>query len=192
MNTDPFFNTINKYTNLTSAAREDWNALLKQKEYKKGETFISIGQIPKKVAFVLEGLFSQYFINDNGEIIIKYFFPEGCIAGSIPATLTKTESLFAIEALENTVVLEYDFDEFKKLVSKHSDIASFYIKYMEQHWIIEKEPLEITMKNDTSAKQYSDFLKKYPNLVSRLKKHQIASYLGITPTQLSRVFGYSK
>ena len=160
--------------------------------YAKGEHFIAVGQIPRKVAFVVKGLFSQYYIADNGTAIIKYFFPEGRIAGSIPATLTKTASLFAIEALEDTTVLEYDYNEFKKLTSAFSDIAGFYIKYIEQHWIIDKEPLEIVMKNDSAAKQYSDFLKKYPDLVKRLKKHHIASYLGITPTQLSRIFGYSK
>ena len=178
--------------NLTSEAKQEWAGLLKKREYLKGEYFIAVGQIPKKVAFVDNGLFSQYFITDAGDTIIKYFFPEGRILGSIPATLTQTESLFAIVALEDATVLEYDFREFKKLVLKYRDVAEFYINYLERHWVIEKEPLEVAMKNDTAAKQYSDFLKRYPGLVKRLKKHHIASYLGITPTQLSRIFGYSK
>lgn len=192
MDVDVFFQKVNTYANLTKEAELAWTALLTEKVYAKGEHFISVGQIPKKVAFVVKGLFSQYYIADNGTTIIKYFFPEGRIAGSIPATLTKTASLFAIEALEDTTVLEYDYNEFKKLTLTFSDIARVYIRYIEQHWIIDKEPLEIVMKNDTAAKQYSDFLKKYPDLVKRLKKHHIASYLGITPTQLSRIFGYSK
>jgi len=192
MDTGIFFQKINTYTNLTKEAELAWTALLTERMYPRGEHFISVGQIPKKVAFVVKGLFSQYYIADSGATIIKYFFPEGRIAGSIPATLTKTASSFAIEALEDTTVLEYDYNEFKKLASAFNDIAAFYIRYMEQHWIIDKEPLEIVMKNDPAAKQYSDFLKKYPDLVKRLKKHHIASYLGITPTQLSRIFGYSK
>ena len=192
MHTATFFQKINTYTHLSQEAELAWTALLKEKTYPKGENFISVGQIPTKVAFVIKGLFSQYYIADNGTTIIKYFFPEGRIAGSIPATLTKTPGLFAIEALEDTSVLEYDYNEFKRLTETFSDIARFYIRYIEQHWIIDKEPLEIVMKNDPAAKQYSDFLKKYPDLVKRLKKHHIASYLGITPTQLSRIFGYSK
>ena len=192
MDTTPFFDKIASYTALTEEAKEAWTSLLKEKTYSKGERFIAIGQVPRKAAFVVSGLFSQYFIDAGGEMVIKYFFPEGRIAGSIPATLAQTESLFAIDALENTTVLEYDYLEFKKLVARYPDISDFYIRYIEKHWIIEKEPLEVALKNDTAAKQYGAFLKKYPELVKRLKKHQIAAYLGITPTQLSRIFGYSK
>ena len=124
--------------------------------------------------------------------VIKYFFPEGRIAGSIPATLTNSQSLFTIEAIEESTVLEYDFREFKKLASTNQDVAEFYIRYMEQHWVIDKEPLEVLLRTDTAAKRYDDFLKKYPHLIKRLKKHHIAAYLGVTPTQLSRVFLLNK
>lgn len=192
MTTEQFFKKIRTYTDLSKEAENTWLELLREKTYAKGDNFISIGQKPNKVAFVVKGLFSQYYINDNGETVIKYFFPEGRIAGSIPATLTNTESLFTITALEETKVLEYDFAAFKKLVSSFSDIAEFYIRYLEQHWVIDKEPYEISLRSDSAKLRYADFLRKYPALVKRLKKHHIAAYLGITPTQLSRIFGYSK
>lgn len=97
-----------------------------------------------------------------------------------------------IGALEDTTVLEYNFDAFRKLVPMYPDIASFYIRYMEQHWIIDKEPYEISLRNDSSAVRYDAFLKRYPELVTRLKKQYIAAYLGITPTQLSRIFFANK
>lgn len=192
MTTEQFFNKIKTYTNLTPEAENAWLGLLKEKTYQKGETFISVGQTPKTVAFVKKGLFSQYYLNENGEAIIKYFFPEGRIAGAIPATLTQSESLFYILALEETTVLEYNYMEFKKLVSTYPDIAEFYIRYLEQHWVIDKEPYEISFRSDSAKVRYAEFLRKYPELINRLKKHQIAAYLGITPTQLSRIFGYSK
>lgn len=188
MNTDNFFQKIRTYTKLSIEAEQAWLKLLNEKKYGRGENFIRTGQIPKKVAFVLEGLFSQYYIINNGDTVIKYFFPEGRIAGSIPATLTKSESLFTITAIEDTTVLEYDFHEFKKLVTSYSDIATFYIRYMEQHWVIDKEPYEISLRNYSARIRYDEFLKNYPGLEKRLKKHHIAAYLGITPTQLSRIF----
>lgn len=187
-----FFQKIRTYADLSPEAEEDWAVLLREKEYAKGSDFLRVGQVPRKVAFLIEGLFSQYFITDNGDTVIKYFFSEGRIAGSIPAILTRSESHFAITALEDSLVLEYDYHEFKKLVSRHRDMAEFYIRYLEQHWIIEKEPFEISLRHDEAKTRYDEFLYKYPNLVNRLKKHQIAAYLGITPTQLSRIFFANK
>ena len=192
MNTDKFFQKISTYVPLGSEAITAWSALLKEKTYAKGEDFIRTGQVPRKVAFIVKGLFSQYYITNEGDTVIKYFFPEGRIAGSIPATLIRSESLFTITALEDTTVLEYDFQEFKKLVAAHNDIATFYIRYMEQHWIIDKEPYEISLRNDSAKVRYDEFLDKYPELVKRLKKHHIAAYLGITPTQMSRIFFANK
>ncbi len=186
--TDVFFNKIATYSKLSAEAREAWETILVKKGYGKGENFISEGQHPRKVAFVEKGLFSQYYISDKGETIIKTFFPELRLAASVSAMLSNTPSKLTITALEDTTVLEYDFFEFKKLVLQHPDMAFFYINYMELHWIIEKEPLEISLRYDTARKRYQDFLETYPNLVKRLKKHHIASYLGITPTQLSRIF----
>ena len=140
----------------------------------------------------MEGLFSQEFISESGDATIKYFFPAGRFAASVGAMLTGSPSVFSVVALEDSKVLSYDFAEFKKLTERHSDIASFYIRYMERHWILEKEPLEISFRHDTALKRYEYFLETYPGLVDRLKKHQIASYLGITPTQLSRLLQHTK
>jgi CRP-like cAMP-binding protein len=192
MSTESFFKKIRTYHDISEEAELAWTKLLQQKTYKKGEYFITEGQKPRKVAFVVKGLFSQYYTADNGDIIIKYFFPEERLAASVSAMLNNTASTFTITAIENTTVAEYDFFEFKKLFTEHQDIALFYIKYIELHWIIEKEPLEISLRSETAKTRYDEFLTKYPKLVKRLKKHHIASFLGITPTQLSRIFFANK
>jgi CRP-like cAMP-binding protein len=192
MSLDIFFNKIRTYAPLSVQAESAWTQLLHEKKYCKGDNFIEEGQIPKKVAFVVKGLFSQYYTADTGDIVIKYFFPEQRIAGSIAAMLAGNKSNFTITAIEDSIVLEYNFNEFKKLIQEYPDIAGFYIRYMEQHWIIDKEPYEISLRHNSAKIRYEEFLQNYPQLVKRLKKHHIASYLGITPTQLSRIFFANK
>jgi CRP-like cAMP-binding protein len=192
MNAERLFRTVKTYTDLSLASVTDWQRLLRPEFYKKGECFVELGQIPLKIGFVLEGLFSQEFISESGDATIKYFFPAGRFAASVGAMLIGSPSVFSVVALEDSKVLSYDFAEFKRLTERHSDIASFYIRYMERHWILEKEPLEISFRHDTALKRYEYFLETYPGLVDRLKKHQIASYLGITPTQLSRLLQHTK
>ncbi|MGN7823369.1 Crp/Fnr family transcriptional regulator [Chitinophaga sp. 22536] len=188
MSHDAFFQKIRTYVGLSPQAEAAWAALLHENTYHKGDDFVTEGQTPKKVAFIVKGLMYQYYTAENGDMVIKYFFPENRIAGSMTATLTQSPGSFTIKALEDTAVLEYNFMEFKKLVAIYPDIAAFYIRYMEQHWIIEKEPYEVSLRYESAKANYDNFLHRYPGLVKRLKKHHIAAYLGITPTQLSRIF----
>ncbi|MFS2186056.1 Crp/Fnr family transcriptional regulator [Mucilaginibacter sp. Mucisp84] len=192
MSHDAFFQKIKTYAELSPQAEAAWAALLRENTYNKGDYFVTEGQVPKKVAFVVNGLMYQYYAAENGDMVVKYFFPENRIAGSMTATLTQSAGNFTIKALEDTDVLEYNFMEFKKLVTIYPDIAAFYIRYMEQHWIIEKEPYEVSLRYESAKTNYDNFLRKYPGLVKRLKKQHIAAYLGITPTQLSRIFFANK
>lgn len=192
MNTSQFFEKVKTYFDISEKAEAAWSNLLRENNYKKGENVLDIGQYPRKVSFVVNGLLSLNYIGQNGDVVIKYFFPEHRMAASMSAMLAKKPSEFFIAALEDTTVLEYDFFEFRKLFDPLPDLARFYIAYNDLHWIIEKEPLEITFRTETAAKRYDDFLQKYPTLIKRIKKHHIASYLGITPTQLSRILFTNK
>jgi CRP-like cAMP-binding protein len=184
---EKLFERVKTYGSLSSTSQKLWQQLLRSHSYRKGERFIHLDEVPLRVGFVVEGLFSQEFTSESGDSTIKYFFPEGRFAASVGAMLTGSPSLFSIVALEDSKVLSYDFASFKTLTEQHLDIAAFYIRYMERHWIVEKEPLEVSFRHDTARTRYQNFLKTYPGLTARLKKHQIASYLGITPTQLSRL-----
>ena len=64
--------------------------------------------------------------------------------------------------------------EYRKLLTKYHDLALFHIRYLEQNWIVNKEPLEISLKHETAKQRYLKLLKE-PDLYNRLKQHHIAS-----------------
>jgi CRP-like cAMP-binding protein len=185
--TDDFFSKVTEYTGLGEAAREAWHRLLVKRTYRKSELLVTQGQPARSIFFVLHGLLLQYHLSEGGETVVKRFFLERSFAASTSALLTGSDSNFSIKAIEPVTVLEYDFLQFKALVRDHPDIAAFYIRYMERHWIIEKEPLEISFRKDDARRKYAHFLETYPGLEKRIRQHEVAAFLGITPTQLSRV-----
>ena len=184
---DEFFNKVNEYTCLSDGSRASWYALLARRHYGKGELLVTQGQPTRNIFFVLHGLLLQYHVGEGGETIVKRFFLERQFAASTSALLTETESDFSIRALEPVTVWEYDFLKFKALVRDNPDIAAFYTAYMERHWIVEKEPLEISFRNDDARQKYARFRQNYPGLEDRIRQHEVAAFLGITPTQLSRI-----
>ena len=187
MTTDAFFAKMRTYADLSVEAEKAWTALLRRKQYRKDEAFIREGDVPTAYAFVVQGIFYQHHVGPNGDMVIKYFFPENRIAASVSATLLGEPSLFTITAIEDSTVLEYDFAAFRKLVADFPDIAAFYIRYLERHWVIEKEPYEIALRHDDAVSRYRDFIRREPDLHKRLKQHHIAAWLGITPESLSRL-----
>ena len=187
MNTEAFFAKIRSYADISAKAELAWSSLLRPRRYSKDEAFIRAGDVPTTCAYVVEGLLCQHYVGPDGDLIIKYFFPENRIAASVSATLLSEPSLFTITAIEDSIVLEYEFAAFKSLVSDFPDIAAFYIRYMERHWIIEKEPGEIAFRHDDAMRRYVDFIRREPELHRRLKQHHIAAWLGITPESLSRL-----
>lgn len=184
---DSFWQYINTYAPISEESQAVWQQLLQVKTIPKHDYFETEGTIPKRVAFVKKGLFSYFYTAPDGNTVIKRFFPENTLVASTSAFLLQEPSLFTIQALEETEIITYGFEGFRDLTERHPDIARFYIRYMEKHWIIEKEIGEITLKYQTAKQRYLDFKEKNESLYHRLKLHHIASYLGITPTQLSRI-----
>jgi CRP-like cAMP-binding protein len=53
--------------------------------------------------------------------------------------------------------------------------------------MIMKDRQASNFKELNALERYRQFLVDYPGLEARIKQHQLASYLGITPVSLSRI-----
>ncbi len=145
------------------------------------------GEVPKSFSFVYSGLFRYYITDEKGNEYNKIIFDEGTFPGSMVALLTSTPSQFTIEALEPSSIIEINFKDFRKLLIEKHDLKLFQIYYLEKNWLLAKEPREVEIVQSNATQRYKNFLRKYPSLDERLPQYHIASHLGITPTQLSRI-----
>lgn len=184
---EKFKKEVEKYSNLSTEAIKAFVKILKPQTLEKGEYFLRQGQEPKSYAYIERGLFSYFHTYENGDVVIKKFFSEKSFIASTAALIEKKPSLFAIQALEETNIFEYQNIDFRQLMTKYPEIAFFHINYLEKNWVVAKEPLEINLKYKTAKVRYEQFRNEYAAIEDRFKQHQIASYLGITPTQLSRI-----
>src|SRR5688572_24973437 len=110
-----FWDKVESYAKLSEQSKTAWAKIIRQKSYAKDEYFIMDGEVGESVAFVMKGLFSKFHTTQEGDVIIKRFFFEDFFVASTSSMLSKTPSLFSIKTLEPSSVLEYDFQEFKKL-----------------------------------------------------------------------------
>jgi len=154
---------------------------------KKDEIILKEGQISRKTYFVCKGAVRAFCTDINGNSYNKNLFLEGNFAGSKVSAIQKTPSTFTLEALEDSVLISINYNKYQELIFNHDDLKNFYIAYLERNWIIEKEQREVSIVLENATIRYLKFIGQHPDVDKRIPLQHIASHLGITPTQLSRI-----
>ncbi|VEH20741.1 DNA-binding transcriptional activator YeiL [Chryseobacterium nakagawai] len=186
MNNSEFLKQINTYYPLSKQTTAALIEICSEEHFQKNELLLESGSMARYYYFIKSGLIGYYTTDEEGNNIYKIFFEENSFVASTSAIIKNEPSDFSIIALEDCSVIKYPTKAFRELLEKHHDLALFHIKYLEKNWVVKKEPLEVSLKFETAKQRYLLLLKN-KSLYDRLKQHHIASYLGITPTQLSRI-----
>lgn len=180
-------NAMDSYYPLTETTWQAIQTICVLRQLEKGQFLIQAGEKPHTFGYVYKGLLRAYITDIKGKEYNKMFFAENTFPGSMAALLTDSYSNFSVEALEKTTIVLIDFKAYRNLLDIHHDLKWFQIIYLEKNWLLAKEPREISLVQEDATQRYLAFLETYPALESRLSQYHIASHLGITPTQLSRI-----
>ncbi|WP_241687454.1 Crp/Fnr family transcriptional regulator [Flavobacterium sp. YO64] len=154
---------------------------------KKGETLVQNGEIAKNLHFVAKGILRAFITDQLGNFYNKNLFMENSFAGSKVSLMLQSPSDFTIEALEDSVIINLNYKKYILLINENEDLKNFYIAHLEKNWIIDKEQREVALVMQNATERYLKLLEKYSSIAERVPLLHIASHLGITPTQLSRI-----
>lgn len=160
--------------------------IFKLKLLKKDMFFLQEGEKSDEIGIIVKGIFRSYYIDNLGNDITKHFYNEGGVLFSYAAYLSQKESMYYIQALEDSEIVVAKISDFEKAVEGNYKLLLFY-KKMIDGFLIMKEEHANSFKLLDSMGRYKQFLNAYPGLEKRLKQCHIASYLGITPVSLSRI-----
>lgn len=178
---------LNSYYTLSDETVESIYNITTFLTVKKNDYLCRSNELQTGFYFVGSGLFRLFIIDEKGDEYNKNFFKENTLTGSVVALLKNEPSSFEIQALEDSVVLHIDFKEYRKLLLVKEDLKLFHIFYLEKNWVIIKDYREVSIVQQDAQDRYEEFLEEQPELSKRLTQYHIASHLGITPTQLSRI-----
>jgi CRP-like cAMP-binding protein len=178
---------INSYSDISTETWNHFKNISNYIEIKKNDYICRINEVQNSFFFVNQGLLRASAINEKGVQYNKTFFIEGMFPGSMVALLTNGLSELEIQALEDCQLIQIDFKKYRDLLKRSEDLKLFQISYLEQNWLIKMESKDISFVQKDAQERYEDFVKDFPDLESRLTQYHIASHLGITPTQLSRI-----
>lgn len=178
---------LNSYSPITEESWSKIEALITFSRFKKDDLIIRNGAIAKSIYFVCNGALRAYTTDSEGNFYTKNIFLESNLAGSTVSYLLSKPSQFTIDALEDSIVIAVNYKAYRQLINTHNDLKDFYIAYLEKNWVIDKEPREVALVMENAKSRYLNLLEIHPNIDQRIQQMHLASHLGITPTQLSRI-----
>ncbi|OFZ47722.1 MAG: hypothetical protein A2381_06940 [Bdellovibrionales bacterium RIFOXYB1_FULL_37_110] len=152
----------------------------------KGDIYIGPGDYTRKIAFVLKGLLKTYYCSSDGREYISNFQKEGDFVAPYHEIQNNLPSLRYIEAMEATELITLAYDDLQRLNATSIFWADLGRKVIEKK-LAEKESKERDLMLQSAEDRYYKFLKEKKDLVKRLPQNQIALYLGINPSTLSRL-----
>lgn len=153
---------------------------------KKDELLIKEGDLNYSIFTVKKGLLRHYVINENGEDRTLLFVPEKRHTSIAETIFHNNRSNENIEALENSIVIKFDYRIIEEITANNLHLLKLQNQALKESILTAVDQIKF-LNLLTPEERYLHFCKTFPSIEQRVKQKHLASYLGITPTSLSRM-----
>lgn len=171
---------------LSETSMQAFLDLFTLKKYKKGEVLYQSGEASRKFFILKDGIARSVVTDKNGHEKTRSLFTSPSIFTSLISSLNNEPSAAEFNCLTHCTILEGDFAAFLKLTAKYHDVSILYNRFLEESFINMEEKATILSTLDATDR-YLYLQSKIPNIEELIQLNHIASYLSITPIQLSRI-----
>lgn len=156
------------------------------REVPSGTVLLSEGDVATKLYIVMKGCLRTYVIKEDGKEITLQFFVENQMVASFESAMTGAPSRLYIDAIENSIVGFFPIKVLKGIAGKDHSMREGFNRFLMTRLIYYMNRCSSYIL-DNPEKRYLKLVEENPELVARLPKQYIASYLGVTPVSLSRI-----
>ena len=153
---------------------------------RKDDYFLEAGHVTRQVGFVLDGVLRVCYYNKQGDDITRSFIEERHLVADLRAleySLVSSEYVQAVTDCRLLVFAKHDWDELGHTMVGWSDIVH---KMTSKHLMEKLARISPLVAQDATTR-YLEFLEHCPRLAVRIPLSYLASFLGITPSSLSRI-----
>ncbi len=161
-------------------------ALFEEKKFKKGEFFKEPFKIGNHIAFLSVGAVRLIIYKENGDEITARIRQDNSFIVD-PFRLNGTDSSpLGIECLEDLTLLIASLEKVQKLLETNLAL-NIVIRKHQKEQMLEMAKSHYLFLTGTAKERYQFIIDNNPELIKKFPLRFIASMIGITPTQLSRV-----
>lgn len=175
---------IAQYVSLTEAEMEDIACQFKPKKVKKNSFLLKQGAVCKDLIFVQKGCLRLYFVKDDVETSVWFAFPYSS-AIEMYSFISENPSNYFIQAIEDSEIWFLPKTELHQLYQTQPKMQEMMRNFWEDV-ILNLLKRFTALQTDSAEKRYLDLLQT-PTYLERIPQKYLASFIGVTPTSLSRI-----
>lgn len=183
---EQLFKSIREKVALTPTEMELCKTFFIPKKLRKKQSLLQEGDVCIYNAFVEKGILRSFSIDEKGNEHIVQFAIEGWWITDLASFLTNRNSIYTIEALEDSELLLLTTEARDALMNQIPMFERYQRLLLQNAYIANQARINSAL-TETAEDKYLNLGKAYPGIVKRVPQHMLASYLGFTPETLSRV-----
>ncbi len=183
---EQLFKSIREKVVLTPTEMELCKTFFIPKKLRKKQALLQEGDVCIYNAFVEKGILRSFSIDEKGNEHIVQFAIEGWWITDLASFLTNSNSIYTIEALEDSELLLLTIEARDALMNQIPMFERYQRLLLQNAYIANQARINSAL-TETAEDKYRNLGKAYPGIVKRVPQHMLASYLGFTPETLSRV-----
>ncbi len=163
---------------------------LRNKTYNKGDFITVPGQVQKEMFFVKSGVQMSYFDADSKTHVIAFTYPPDLC--TIPESFSlQTPSKYFLTCLTDSEMDYITFEDLQILFDRSHQVERLF-RRMTEAVLAGMINRHIELQSMTIKDRYKTFCQRSPHLLQLVPHKYIASYLGIDPTNFSKLFNSEK
>ena len=175
---------INSYAHFTEDELTNIVQRFKKRNIKKNEFALQANSICSDLIFVQSGCLRLYYIQNEVEVSVWFALKQSS-AIEIYSFISETPSNYYLQAIEDTEILFLPKAALNELYQTHPKLQEMMRKFWEDE-ILNLLERFTALQRDTAEQRYLDLLNK-PELLQTIPQKYLASFIGVTPTSLSRI-----
>lgn len=179
-------NHIENIIPLTDQEFEFVASLFTAKSYKKGQFIFQDGEYLSRHYFVCKGLLKLVYTDSDAREHIVGFAMEDWWESDFEAFYTRQKTSMSLICLENTDALYITYENYKHLCGTLPKMEHFFLERAYFGFIAAQKRIVSSLTSNTKER-YLQLIERYPVLVQRVPKSQLAAYLGVSRETLSRL-----
>jgi CRP-like cAMP-binding protein len=156
------------------------------KKILKNEYLLKEGHVCRASHFVESGLLRAFIYDINGNDVTIAFYPENVLATAIFSFFKQVNSTENIQALTDCEIWSITYDDMQESFHAIPEFRDFgRLNLINNYGALQKRML--SMLQESAEQRYINLINSNPEILKIAPLKNIATYLGITDTSLSRI-----